>query len=107
MSFRTCLFIDNYARLAIPPLVGVENAVPPIPYGSFVARFERNPDLRCFADPDALAARSPRAVPPDFQAIPLSPPMPLMRRSRTAPDRRANRILRQDAQTTSVRPADV
>ena len=29
MSFRTCLFIDNYASLAIPPLVGVENAFHP------------------------------------------------------------------------------
>ena len=29
MSFRTCFFIDSYASLAIPPLIGVENAFPP------------------------------------------------------------------------------
>jgi hypothetical protein len=75
-----------------------------------VARFETKPNLSlsarsCAPEKRMLGRRPP--VLPDFQAIPLSPPMPLTRRSRTAPDRRATRILRQDAQTTSVRPADV
>ncbi len=106
MSFSRYGFIDQHASLALPTLLGVENAVPSIPYGSFLARFERKRDLyflRVLKRASAVA----RPVAPDFQAIRVSPPMPLMRRSRTAPDRRANRILRQDAQTTSVRPADV